>query len=144
MFTKIRWRLLLSYLTVFTSILVIFAAGVRLLFARSLTHQLTDRLTALGQGAATNAEFENGRIKVESDFIVQQLIHKNQGLQWFDAKGNSVLQQGNIVLNLPLSLRINPIQVKIGKLSILAVILPIIGSDNGKLIGYVRVSQSLE
>ena len=80
MFTKIRGRLLLSYLTVFTSILVIFAAGVRLLFARSLTQKLIDRLTALGQGAATNAEFENGRIKVESDFIARPFIHKDQGL----------------------------------------------------------------
>ncbi|AFZ08306.1 histidine kinase [Oscillatoria nigro-viridis PCC 7112] len=65
MFTKIRWRLLLSYLTVFTSILVIFAAGVRLLFARSLTQQLTDRLTALGQGAATNAEPEACAKKID-------------------------------------------------------------------------------
>lgn len=144
MFTKIRWRLLLSYLTVFTSILVIFAAGVRLLFARSLTHQLTDRLTTLGQGAATNAEFENGRIKVESDFIVQQLIHKNQGLQWFDVNGKSILKQGNIVLNLPLSMSQNQIKIEIGKTRIQAVILPIMGSDERKLIGYVRVSQSLE
>ena len=37
MFAKIRWRLLLSYLAVFTSILVIFAAEIRVLFARSLT-----------------------------------------------------------------------------------------------------------
>lgn len=144
MFTKIRWRLLLSYLTVFTSILVIFAAGVRLLFARSLTQQLTNRLTALGQGAATNAEFENGRIKVESDFIVQQLIHKNQGLQWFDVNGKSILKQGNIVLDLPLSMSQNPLKIEIGKTRIQAVILPIMGSDERKLIGYVRVSQSLE
>lgn len=144
MFTKIRWRLLLSYLTVFTSILVIFAAGVRLLFARSLTQQLTNRLTALGQGAATNAEFENGRIKVESDFIVQQLIHKNQGLQWFDVNGKSILKQGNIVLDLPLSMSENPLKIEIGKTRIQAVILPIMGSDERKLIGYVRVSQSLE
>jgi len=80
MFTKIRGRLLLSYLTVFTSILVIFAAGVRLLFARSLTQQLIDRLTALGQGAATNADIENGRIKIESDFLARPFIHKDQGL----------------------------------------------------------------
>lgn len=144
MFTQIRWRLLLSYLTVFTSILVIFAAGVRLLFARSLTQQLTDRLTALGQGAATNAEFDNGHLKVESDFIVQQLIHNNQGLEWFDLKQNSILKQGNIVLNLPFSLSENPIQFSNKNLDIQAVIVPIISSENGKLIGYIRVSQSLE
>ena len=144
MFTKIRWRLLLSYLAVFTSILVIFATGVRLLFARSLTQQLTDRLTALGQGAATNAEFENGRIKVESEFILKPFIHKTQGLEWFDVNGNSVLKQGNFVLNLPLSMSQNPLLIEIGKTRIQAVILPILGSEERQMIGYIRVSQSLE
>ncbi|MEG4571246.1 HAMP domain-containing histidine kinase [Microcoleus sp. N3A4] len=144
MFAQIRWRLLLSYLTVFTSILVIFAAGVRLLFARSLTQQLTDRLTALGQGAATNAEFDNGRLKVESDFIVQQLIHKNQGLEWFNLNQKSILKQGNIGLNLPLSLSKSPIQFSNKNFNIQAVVVPIISNDNGKIIGYIRVSQSLE
>lgn len=144
MFTKIRWRLLLSYLTVFTSILVIFAAGVRLLFARSLTQQLTERLTALGQGAATNADLENGRIKIESDFIARSFIHKDQGLQWFDVNGNSVLKQGNIILNLPLSMTENSLRIETGKIRIQAVVLPILGGDERKPIGYIRVSQSLE
>ena len=144
MFTKIRWRLLLSYLAVFTSILVIFAAGVRILFARSLTQQLTDKLTALGEGAATNADLENGRIKVESDFIARPFIHNEQGLQWFDVNGNSVLKQGNFVPNLPLSMSQNPLIIETGKTRIQAVILPIIGSEERQLIGYIRVSQSLE
>ncbi|MDF0554399.1 ATP-binding protein [Kamptonema sp. UHCC 0994] len=144
MFTKTRWRLLLSYLIVFTSILVIFAAGVRFLFARSLTQQLTERLTALGQGAATNAEFENGSIKVESDFIVQPFLHKNQGLQWFDINGNSILKQGNIVLNLPLSTKKSLLKIEIGKTRIQAVILPVLGGSERKLIGYLRICQSLE
>jgi len=144
MFAKIRWRLLLSYLAVFTSILVIFAAGIRVLFARSLTQQLTEKLTALGQGAATNADIENGRIKIESDFLARPFIHKDQGLQWFDINGNSVLKQGNVILNLPLSTAENPIKIELEKIRIQAVVLPIIGSDERKLIGYVRVSQSLE
>lgn len=144
MFAKIRWRLLLSYLAVFTSILVIFAAEIRVLFARSLTQQLTEKLTALGQGAATNADIENGRIKIESDFLARPFIHKDQGLQWFDINGNSVLKQGNVILNLPLSTAENPIKIELEKIRIQAVVLPIIGSDERKLIGYVRVSQSLE
>lgn len=144
MFTKIRWRLLLSYLAVFTSILVIFATGVRLLFARSLTQQLTEKLTALGQGAATNADIENGHIKIESDFIARLFIHKDQGLQWFDIKGDSVLKQGNVILNLPLSTAENPLKIELETIRIQAVVLPIIGNDERQLIGYIRVSQSLE
>jgi hypothetical protein len=52
-FTKIRYRLLLSYLLVFASLLGIFAMpsasvaiAVRVAFTRSLNEQVTDKLTA--------------------------------------------------------------------------------------------------
>lgn len=143
MFEKIRYRLLLSYLLVLASILSIFALGVRVIFARSLTQQLTEKLTALGQGAAGNAEWENGQITIESDFNVQNLIDKNQALQVFDTKGNTIFQQGNFVLTQPLSLN-ETVQFETLKNRIQGVILPIINNTNGKVIGYVRVSQSLE
>lgn len=143
MFEKIRYRLLLSYLLVLASILSIFALGVRVIFARSLTQQLTEKLTALGQGAAGNAEWENGQIKIESDFKVQNLIDKNQALQLFDTKGNTIFQQGNFVLTRPLSLN-NMVQLETVKNRIQGVTLPIINNNNSKVIGYVRVSQSLE
>ncbi|MHC5935401.1 sensor histidine kinase [Nostoc sp.] len=143
MFQRIRYRLLLSYLVVFASLLGIFAIAVRFAFTRSLTEQITDKLTAIGKGAAANVEFEKGRLTVESDFRPQDLIAYHQALQWFDTQGNLITQQGQTVLTLPL-LPNKMVQVQTGKIPIRAVTVPIIKSDNGELVGYVRVSQSLE
>ena len=144
MFQKIRHRLLVSYLVVLASMLGGFALAVRIVFTRSLTHQLIDKLTALAQVASANAEYENGNIKIESDFPGQNLIANQQSLRWFDTQGRLIAQQGKIFLNLPLSIT-ETIQIhNNGKNRIQSVTLPIIGSDDKKLIGYVRASQSLE
>ena len=143
MFEQIQKRLLWSYLLVLASILITFAIAVRVVFTRSLYNQVVDNLTALGQGEATNAEFENYKIKIETDFPIQALIQKQQGLQWFDLQGRLISQQGTSLINLPFS-KNEVEQLQIGKPRIQAVTLPIINSDEGRLIGYVRVSQSLE
>ena len=143
MFDKIRSRLLLSYLLVLASILTIFAVGVRVVFARSLTHQLTQKLIALAEGAAANTEWDNGRIKLDSDFNLQNLINNNQALQLFDTNGNTIFQQGKLVLDLPLSLD-DGVQFQTTKHRSQGVTLPINNSKNSQLIGYIRVSQSLE
>ncbi|MBA3921942.1 MAG: sensor histidine kinase, partial [Nostocaceae cyanobacterium] len=101
MFQKIQRRLLLSYLLVFASILGIFAIAVRIFFTRSLTHQLINELTALGQGAAANAEFDKGKMIIERDLPGQNLEARHQGLQWFDTQGHLVKQQGNTFLKIP-------------------------------------------
>jgi two-component system, OmpR family, manganese sensing sensor histidine kinase len=142
-FEKIRYRLLLSYLAVIASILGTFAIAVRTVFTRSLTHQLTDKLIALGQGAAANAEYENGQIKIESDFPLQNLIANNQALEWFDTHSRLVERQGKATVTLPFSPK-ETVQFQTRKNRFIATTLPIIGSDDQKLIGYVRVSQSLE
>ncbi|MEG3973364.1 HAMP domain-containing histidine kinase [Microcoleus sp. herbarium8] len=143
MFEKIRSRLLLSYLLVLASILSIFAIGVRLIFARSLTDQLTEKLTVLGEGASANTEWENGRIRFDTDFNVQTIIDNNQGLELFDTKGNTIIQQGRFVLAIPLSFS-ETVQLPTAKNRIQGITLPIIERENGKLIGYIRVSQSLD
>ncbi len=143
MFEQIQKRLLWSYLLVLASILITFAIAVRIVFARSLYNQVIDKLTSLGQGAATNAEFENNLIKIENDFPVQTLIQRQQELQWFDLRGRLIGQQGKSLINLPFSK--NKVErLQNGKTRIQLVTLPIINSDEGNLIGYVRVSQSLE
>ncbi|BBD65437.1 integral membrane sensor signal transduction histidine kinase [Nostoc commune NIES-4072] len=143
MFQRIRYRLLLSYLVVFASLLGIFAIAVRFAFTRSLSEQITDKLTAIGKGAAANVESEKGRLTVESDFRPQDLIASHQGLEWFDTQGNLINQQGKTVLNLPF-LPNKMVQTQTGKVPIRVVTVPIFASDNGELVGYVRVSQSLE
>jgi len=141
-FTNIKYRLLLSYLGILASILAGFAIAVRVVFTRSLSQQFTDRLTTLAQGAAANAELENGQIKIESDFSISNLKLQNQALQWFNPQGKLVSQQGTDVLTLPFSPD-NSVQIQT-QANIRAVTLPIIGSDDHQLVGYVRASQSLE
>jgi signal transduction histidine kinase len=128
---------------VFASLLGIFAIAVRFAFTRSLTEQITDKLTAIGKGASANVEFEKGRLTIESDFRPEDLIASHQALQWFDSQGNLITQQGKTVLTLPF-LPNKIVQVQTGKIPIQAVNVPIIASDNGELVGYVRVSQSLD
>ncbi len=144
MFQKTQYKLLLSYLIIFSTLLGIFALAVRLIFTYSLNEKLTETLTILGQNAASNAEFEQDKLKLESDLPVNELINRHQSLQLFDTQGNLVFQEGQYVLNLPLSLQGKVQQQKIKNLSLRSVTLPIIYSDNNRLIGYVRVSQSLE
>lgn len=143
MFQRIRYRLLLSYLGASASLLGIFAIAVRFAFSHSLTEQITDKLTAIGKAAATNVEFEKGRLTIESDFRPQDLIAYHQALEWFDTQGNLISKQGKTVLTLPF-LPNKIIQIQTDKVPIQAVTVPIIASDNGELVGYIRVSQSLE
>jgi signal transduction histidine kinase len=142
-FQNIRYRLLLSYLLIFASILSLFSLGVRLIFAHSLKQQIIAKLTALAQGAAANAEWENNQLKIDNDFRLQELLNNHQSLQWFDRQGNSILKQGEFVIDLPFSQE-NLVQIQPGNPNIQGVTLPIIDSDLNQLIGYVRVSQSLE
>jgi two-component system, OmpR family, manganese sensing sensor histidine kinase len=143
-FEKIRYQLLLSYLGIFALLLGIFALAVRVVFTHSLSKKFTENLTFLGQTAAANGEFENGHLKVEDDFSVKDIITRHQALQWFDTQGRLVTQQGQYVLSLPLSIN-KVVQVQhTGKAHIRGVTLPVIGSADGRLIGYVRASQSTE
>lgn len=122
----------------------IFALAVRVVFTRTLTEQLTEKLTALGQGAAAYAEFEDNRMQIDDDwFATKNFIDDDQGIQWFDTQRRLIFQQGKRVLTLPLSPN-KFVQVQTGKTRIKGVTLSVIDSDNRKLIGYVRVSQSLE
>jgi signal transduction histidine kinase len=143
MFQKIRDRLLLSYLVVLASILSVFAIAVRVIFTRSLTNQLTAQLTALGQGAAANAEFENNQLKVGEGFSSKTLSAHGQALQWFDPQGRLIAQQGKTLLSLPFSIQ-DLVQTQTNQPRVQGVTLPIQDGDDKHLIGYVRASQSLE
>ncbi|MGQ4650474.1 ATP-binding protein [Lyngbya aestuarii] len=144
MFQKTRYQLLLSYLSVFAALLGIFALAVRVVFTTNLSQKFTESLTILGESAAAEAELDNGHLKVDNDFPINELIIRHQALQWFDPQGHPVGQQGQYTLTLPLSLNTDVQTEQTGKFSIRGVTLPVINNDDGSLIGYVRVSQSLE
>ncbi len=145
MFQALRYRLLLSYLVVLASILGMFAIAVRVVFSHALNQQVTEKLAALGQGAATSLELEDGHLGFQSDFPVQSLIDRDQALEWFDSQGKSMRKQGHYRLALPFTDKANEaVQTQAGTPRIRGVTLPIMSSDSGRLVGYVRVSQSLE
>jgi signal transduction histidine kinase len=169
MFNKIRHRLLFSYLLVFASILAIFAVAVRILVARSLNDIFTGKLIALGQDAAANTNLKEGRIRIDDDVSVKDLLAREQVLEWFDLTGNRVAKQGQYVTPKP-HLQQASSQIKIGEkvkpntkvtrsikkypseettenssnIRVKSIILPLFNSNNNQLIGYVKVSQSLK
>lgn len=142
MFKQIQYRLLVSYLAVFASILGTFAIAVRIVYAHSLKQQLTDELTTLGQGAVSSAEFHHGQLEVGDDVAIKDLITRGQALQWFDLQGRLINQQGTSVSTLPFSSSAT-LQVQQSSPRIQSVTLPIISSDTQRKLGYVRASQSL-
>lgn len=143
MFQSVRYRLLWSYLLIFASILSIFAVSVRLLFAYNFRQQMLDKLTTLGMGIVANLESENDQLKMESDFKIQDLINQNQSIQWFNLQGKELGKEGKFVMSFPFS-KDNSTQIQPGNPQILGIILPIIDNDHQKLMGYIRISQSLE
>jgi two-component system, OmpR family, manganese sensing sensor histidine kinase len=141
-FQKTQNRLLLSYLIVLLMVLGGFAIAVRLVFSRILMHQLTDELTTLAQAAAAGVEVDSGQLqKIDSDFQVEDLNSRHQGLQWFNRRGQEIFRQGNEVMSLPF-LAGQRVQ---SDRHIQGVMLPVFDIDNsGELVGYVRASQSLD
>jgi two-component system, OmpR family, manganese sensing sensor histidine kinase len=143
MFKKIRYRLLFSYIVVLASILVIFAIAVRIYFQSSLARATREELIALGEGAAASAKFENNQVLFENEFPIKEITANHRALQWFDTQGNLIYQQGIDTINLRVSFT-NKEQIQAGKNPVQSVTLPILGNEDGKLIGYVRVSKSLK
>lgn len=143
MFQKTRLRLLWAYLGIFASILSIFAIAVRTVFVQTMTNQVVDKLTTLGQTVAASSGFKNGRIQVADNLSVQGLDVRRQSLQWIDIQGNTVYIQGNRTLSLPAAIR-ESIQIQPSKPALISVNIPIVDTYTRSLVGYLRVSQSLE
>jgi OmpR-family two-component system manganese-sensing sensor histidine kinase len=148
MFEKTRLRLLVVYLGIFGSILGVFAIAVRILFAHVMVNQIADKLTILGKTVAASSEFRNGHIQVEDNFPERDLDVREQSLQWFDTRGNMVLVQGRLVQeNIMPVISFSQkeiVEIQNGKIHLLSVTIPLVGNDDNRLIGYIRVSQSLE
>lgn len=142
-FQTLRQRLLVSYLVVLATMLGTFAIAVRVLFACSLSHQMTDQLMVFGEGVTANTEFDKSHLKIGEDFSLKELIARHRAIQWFDPQGHLVAQKGKNVLSSPFSLK-DSSQMQPGKPRLQGVTVPILDGEERRLIGYVRVSQSLE
>lgn len=158
----LRWRLLLSYLTVMMAILGISAIAVYKYTRHSLYHQLDRRLEVLAQAASHNliaikahyairqknelegnTTFSGTRcyLDYDSDLDIpwQQLRQPEQGVEWFDAQKRLVGNAGTLLNELPPQPGWQSWQQ--GKLR--AVTLPAYSQIQGKkhLEGYIRASQ---
>ncbi|VEP14449.1 Integral membrane sensor signal transduction histidine kinase [Hyella patelloides LEGE 07179] len=99
MFQGLRWRLLLSYLTVMATILSAFGMGVYVFFSRNLYRQLDKKLLTLAQSAAPSfAEVEqNGSEYLDQVDKVpwRDIFNRDrQSLEWFDDEANSIGNKG--------------------------------------------------
>jgi signal transduction histidine kinase len=150
-FQKIHYRLLGSYLGVFTSILVLFAIAVRSVFSYNLDKLYEQKLINLARSASSDMFLQEGKLQVRSDFDWKELNSNHQALQWFDIKGNVIETIGLNVLNVPFStkqavqLPFSPAQrapIEQDERRIDGVTWPVINISSGRTIGYVRASQS--
>ena len=144
MFQKTRYKLLLSYITVFTVILGVFTVTVRVFFVQSLKQEIIEKLRLISTDEAHDAELKEGVIKLKSDFPSKELIAHKQTLEWFDIEGRRINWKGKYNLNLPFSAQDAVQEFQMGKFEMIAVTLSMKDQNNGLHFGYVRVIQSLE
>ena len=144
MFQKTRYKLLFSYITVFTIILGIFTVTVRIFFIQSLKQELIQKLVILSTDEAHDAKLEEGVIKIRSDFPTEELIAHKQTLEWFDLQGKLIQRQGKYDLNLPFSPQNNVQYFQVKETELITFTLSMKDINNSHHFGYVRVTQSLE
>ena len=140
MFEKIRYQLTVAYISVLTVILTIFTLSVRYTFARSLNQQLNVRLEDLAKAAAFNMDKEDGELDVDDD---ETLVGAEQTIEWFDLEGELLFLQGKYDLEFPLDLE-QSLQNYNLPVPLRSFTRPVKNlEDQGEIIGYVRVSESL-
>lgn len=101
MFQNLRIRLLLSYVIVMEIILICFSCGVYLLFHRSLSRQLDDKLMALAEVIApTYSLVQHQGNKYFSQLSNDKFNAKNQGIELFDSQKRRLASYGEFSIDL--------------------------------------------
>ena len=150
MFPGLRWRLLLSYLTVMAAILSIFGAGVYVFFSRSMYAQLDKKLRTLAQAATpsfTQVKAKGSRYVNQVDTVPWRDIfnYDSQSLEWFDNQGKTLARRGSINLELPLKLGSWTFPRKKTDIPVRAYTVSVFtDSSLDRPEGFIRASQSLE
>ena len=155
MFKGLRWRLLLSYLTVMAAILSIFGTGVYVYFSRSLYRQLDKKLLTLAQAATPYL----AEVKINGSEYLDQVDEvpwrdifnrDQQSLEWFNAQGQLLASRGTLILGLPpktgawtLKGTKNAAQIRTFTISVYKDA-SLIEENQPSLEGYIRSSQSTE
>lgn len=141
-FRRVRQRLLIAYIAVLMTILATFAAGMRTIFAHSLSQQLNEILIALAEGAMAGIQVQQSHLQVPESVTLLELEAHHQKVEWFNAQGKLMEQRGDLSFRMPFNphYRVQrqydpPIQ---------AVTVPIRLGDSATVVGYVRAMQSLD
>ena len=150
MFPGLRWRLLLSYLTVMAAILSIFGAGVYVFFSRSMYSQMDKKLRTLAQAATpsfTQVKAKGRRYVNQVDTVPWRDIfnYDSQSLEWFDNQGKLLAKRGAINLEVPLKLSSWTFPNKQTGIPVRAYTVSVFtDSSLDRPEGFIRASQSLE
>lgn len=162
---SLRWRLLLSYLTVMLAILAGSALTIYQFSRHSLYEQLDRRLAILAQAAShslialrdnyARRQGENQTSRVQSakvlcrldededlDIPWQSLRTPDQGVEWFDASGQRLGNAGTLLPDLPLNPGFSSLQP--GKIRLVTIPAYSYQGKQRKLEGYIRTSGSTE
>ncbi|GET41018.1 sensor histidine kinase [Microseira wollei] len=161
----LRWRLLLSYLTVMMAILAASTVAVYQFTRRSLYEQLDQRLSILAQAAshslltikaqyakepqidpARNAACSpiERRLDRDQDLDIpwQQLREYHQGVEWFDGQRRLVGNAGTLLHGLPPSPGYQTLQQ--GKIRAVTLAVYGKGDRQSRLEGYIRTSEETQ
>ncbi len=154
MFQGLFGRLLLTYLVVMEAILILFSAGIYILYSRNLSNQLDDQLLTLAEIVAptlSRVDRQRDQYFRQVDNIPWQSLFnpKQQSIEWFNERKYRLAHQGIkspslspepgfLTLQLPQNQSSPPIRtvtlfVSIDRSSL----------NQPSLEGYVRISQSL-
>ncbi len=143
MFDSIRFKLTVFYVLTFLIGLLGFALVVRVLYERSLNQRFNDQLATLAHGAISSVEADEKILPFRIDYPVQLLSRNGQGLEWFDSHGRRLAAEGLVFSGSPFSTqRIDLFED--GEPELRGLTLPVINADSGRLIGYLRSTQSLQ
>jgi two-component system, OmpR family, manganese sensing sensor histidine kinase len=153
MFQGLRWRLLLSYLTIMATILSTFGMGVYVFFSRNLYRQVDKKLLTLAQSAAPSfAEVEKGG----SEYLERvdkvpwrDLFNRDrQSLEWFDENGKSLGNKGFSDIKFRPKPGAGKIPRHLADIPIRAYTISVFKDsqvpNEPTLEGYIRASQSIE
>lgn len=157
MFKTLRWRLLLSYITVMVVILGVSTVAVYEFVAYKLYQKLDRQMITLADAAAhslltikADAKAISRRTPRNLDYdqdldIPWQDLHNNyQSVEWFDTNGQLLGNAGRYIPQTPFNPNIKTSQHK----KIRSIIIPVYSAslipERKQLQGYVRVNESTE
>lgn len=103
---NLRRRLLLAYLMAIGAVFGTSTISLYVFFTHSLNQQLNSKLLTLAQAAvpSLNVVKNKNYESLERDLPWRNLFYgQAQGLEWFDAEGQLLATEGNVIENLPLT-----------------------------------------